>query len=285
MDQPIPDSCQVLAWRPPVGGIHEVFHARISAYRYPLHCHHTWTVLIVDAGAIRYDLDARERDAAVHSVTILPPGVPHDGGPARRWGGFHKRNLYLDDAFLPPDLVAAAVDSSTFVDPTLRAAISALHDVLLDHPEELDVEHRLALIAERFARRLRPRAAPPRPAEPHVAARLRELLDGHLVDRVTLADAAAVLDRSVAHLVRSFSRSYGISPHAYVIGRRVERARARLLDGVPPGQVAVEVGFHDQAHLSRHFKRHVSVPPATYAAAGVAAGSRQRWRRTPGVPA
>jgi len=49
------------------------------------------------------------------------------------------------------------------------------------------------------------------------------------------------------------------------VGRRVDRARALLLDGVPPARVAVECGFHDQPHLTRHFRRQVGTTPAAYA--------------------
>ena len=96
--------------------------------------------------------------------------------------------------------------------------------------------------------------------------RLRAYLDGHLTGDVTLAGAARLLDRSVPHLVRSFTKRYHISPHAYVVGARVDMARKLLLQGETAARVAVQVGFHDQAHLTRHFKRHVSVAPAGYAA-------------------
>jgi hypothetical protein len=70
VDEPVPSHCQVKAWRPPVTGIAEVFHAHIVDYSYPLHCHDTWTVLIVDAGAIRYDLDTRHCGASGQTVAI-----------------------------------------------------------------------------------------------------------------------------------------------------------------------------------------------------------------------
>jgi AraC-like DNA-binding protein len=73
-----------------------------------------------------------------------------------------------------------------------------------------------------------------------------------------------VLDRSVPHLVRSFTGQFGVSPHAYVIGRRVEVARRELLRGARPAHAAA-AGFCDQAHLTRHFKRHTSVTPARFA--------------------
>jgi AraC-like DNA-binding protein len=82
---------------------------------------------------------------------------------------------------------------------------------------------------------------------------------------VSLAWASATLDRSVPHLVRSFTRQFGLSPHAYVIGRRVEVARRLLLAGNAPADVATAAGFYDQAHFTRHFKRHTSVTPAEFA--------------------
>ncbi|GII79140.1 AraC family transcriptional regulator [Sphaerisporangium rufum] len=265
----MPDSCRVTAWRPPVPGISEIFHARIVGYRYPRHCHDTWTVLIVDAGALRYDLDTRHHGAAGAAVSVLPPGVVHDGYPAERHGGFRKRNLYLDAGFLPADLVGPAVDGSTLFDPELRAALSRLHDRLAD-PDLLDVETRLAMIADRLRRHLERRGAADLEPEPALAERLRAYLDEHVTEKVVLADAARLFGRTVPHLVRSFRRRFGVSPYAYVTGARIELARKRLLAGEPAADVAVRTGFYDQAHLTRHFRRHVSVPPARYAA------SRQR---------
>ncbi len=246
-------------------GISEVFHARIANYRYPRHCHDTWTVLIVDDGAIRYDLDTRHHGAVGYSVSVLPPGVVHNGYPSERYGRFRKRNLYLNRGFLPAHVVGPAVKASTLQDPELRAAISHLHDRLVT-PDPLDIEIRLAMIADRFRLHLEARGpAAPEP-EPALADRLRDYLDGHITAKVTLTDAASVFGRTVPHLVRSFKQRFGISPYAYVTGARIELARARILAGEPPAVVAVEVGFYDQAHLTRHFKRHVSVPPAQYAA-------------------
>ena len=64
MDAELPGRCRVEAWAPQVPGIREVFHARLVGYAYPPHCHETWAVLIVDEGAIRYDLDRRNCGAA-----------------------------------------------------------------------------------------------------------------------------------------------------------------------------------------------------------------------------
>ncbi|PZS35944.1 MAG: hypothetical protein DLM59_02065 [Pseudonocardiales bacterium] len=83
---------------------------------------------------------------------------------------------------------------------------------------------------------------------------------------VSLWQAAIVLDRSVPHLVRSFTRTFGVSPHAYIIGRCIETARGLLLAGGRPAVVATTVGFYDHSHFTRHFRRHTSVAPGRYAA-------------------
>lgn len=189
----------------------------------------------------------------------------HDGRPADGSPGFRKRNLYLDPSFLPDSLVGPAVDRTNLTDPVLRTALASLHDALTAGEDPLDGEARLALIADRVAEHLTPHTTGSVRPDPAVADRLRQLLDAHVTDAFTLREAGAVLDRSVPHLVRSFTRCYGVSPHAYVIGRRIEAARGMLLTGSRPADIAADLGFLDQAHFTRHFRRHTSVTPARYA--------------------
>ena len=75
----------------------------------------------------------------------------------------------------------------------------------------------------------------------------------------------ARLGHSPAYLVRAFTREYGLPPHRYLAGRRVDLARRLLLDGQPPASVATEAGFHDQSHLTRHFTRMLGTTPRRFA--------------------
>jgi len=262
-------ACQVDAWRPPgVEEISEVFHARIVDYGYPSHSHDTWTVLIVDTGAIAYDLDRRQCGAIGDTVAILPPGVIHNGKPARGAYGFAKRVLYLDESVLPMALVGPAVDRTNIEDPELRRCLSGLHDELKVGADPFTASSAVALIAERIERRLTTRPGPASNAEHGVAHQLRLMLDDPSGAPITLDAAAIALDRSKAHLIRSFTAAYGVAPHAYLIGKRVEAARKLLLQGERPAEVAAAVGFYDQSHLTRHFKRHTSATPASFAGSG-----------------
>ena len=257
----------VRAWKPAVPGIHEVFHARFVDHVYPPHTHEAWTVFIVDEGAIRYDLETRHRGAAGARVTILPPHVVHDGRAATG-AGFRKRVLYIGTDILGDDLIGRAVDDPDIEDPSLVRELRALHRILGDPEEALAGETALAGVSIRLLAHLGAlnETVSDRPDD-EIASDLRDLLDDHLSHRLTLAAAGRLLHASPAHLVKCFSRTFGIAPHRYLLARRIDAARGRLLDGEPVAGVAAGVGFHDQAHLTRHFKRHVGTTPARYASA------------------
>ncbi|HEX6336487.1 MAG TPA: AraC family transcriptional regulator [Jiangellaceae bacterium] len=253
----------VTAWRPAVDGVTEVFHARFIDHAYPSHTHDSWTLLIVDAGVIRYDLDRHEHGVVESTVTLLPPDVPHDGRPGTR-SGFFKRVLYLDRGVLDNGLIDAAVDRPSLRDPVLRRRVGQLHQSLAHPADSLEAESRLEFITERLRRHLRPSLSAVEPPAEGLAAQLRDLLDARLVEGVTLAEAATLLHAHPTHLVRAFTRRYGLPPHRYVTGRRIEAARSLLLAGAPPAEVATRTGFYDQAHLSRHFQRYLGVSPSRY---------------------
>ncbi|PKW09110.1 transcriptional regulator, AraC family [Streptomyces sp. 1222.5] len=255
---------EVTAWRPRVPGVTEVFHAHFTEYAYPMHVHDAWTLLIVDDGAVRYDLDRHEHGTPLDTVTLLPPHVPHNGAPATP-DGFRKRVVYLDSSRLGEELIGAAVDGPDLRDPVLRQRVGQLHAALARPGDELEAESRLTLVGERLRDHLRRRAErPPAHPDPALARGLRELLDARVVEGVPLAEAARLLHAHPAHLVRAFSTAYGIAPHRYLMARRVGRARRLLLDGLPPGEAAPAAGFYDQAHLTRHFKKLVGVTPGRY---------------------
>jgi AraC-like DNA-binding protein len=255
----------VRAWKPSIPGVNEVFHARFVDHAYPPHTHDDWTVFIVDQGAIRYDLDRRSRGVGPSLITLLPPQVVHDGRPASE-SGFRKRVLYVSGEVLGPHLIGRAVDDPDVHDRSLLKVVRRLHRALENEDDALEAESLLAIATEGLRSHLWD-APEDRPALPEreTASRLRELLDAHLTESFRLADASPVVGASAATLTRAFTRTFGIAPHQYVIGRRIGLARGQLLRGQSVADTAVATGFHDQPHFTRQFRKHVGTTPARFA--------------------
>jgi AraC-like DNA-binding protein len=95
--------------------------------------------------------------------------------------------------------------------------------------------------------------------------RVRDYIDAHIAGPVRVADLCALIDRSEAHFSRSFKRTFGESPHAFVISRRLElAARYMLQTDASLSDIAQRCGFTDQAHLCKHFKQSTGQTPAAW---------------------
>jgi AraC family transcriptional regulator len=93
--------------------------------------------------------------------------------------------------------------------------------------------------------------------------RVLEYIHDNLEQNLSLVDLATLANLSPSRFTRVFRQETGLSPHQYLIQARIERAKHLLRSGseVSIGRVAHQVGFADQSHFTRHFKRIVGVTP------------------------
>ena len=94
--------------------------------------------------------------------------------------------------------------------------------------------------------------------------RTREFLEANFEQNVSLADLTNLVGLSSYHLLRVFRSEVGLPPHAYLEQIRINYAKQLLRSGMPIVEVAVNTGFVDQSHFTRHFKRHVGITPGLY---------------------
>ena len=93
----------------------------------------------------------------------------------------------------------------------------------------------------------------------------RDYLDAYAEHKIRLERLADLVELSPWYLLRTFRRETGLTPHAYQLQKRIGSAKVLLAQGETPAQVAFQVGFYDQSHLGKHFKRFVGVTPAQFA--------------------
>ena len=90
-------------------------------------------------------------------------------------------------------------------------------------------------------------------------------MDARIADRVLVSDLSAVVRLSQAYFSRSFMQTFGLSPHAFVLRRRVELAAQLMLESADSlTEIALRCGFSDQPHLCRRFRKLVGETPGTW---------------------
>jgi AraC family transcriptional regulator len=100
---------------------------------------------------------------------------------------------------------------------------------------------------------------------PWQVLRVRAFIDSNLHRTIHIRDLSAVAQRSPAYFSRRFKLAVGESPHAYVVRRRLERACDLMVtSAVSMSEIALSVGFSDQAHLCRHFRAAFGQSPGSW---------------------
>jgi AraC-like DNA-binding protein len=251
----------------------DLLRARYVTHRYGRHAHETYTFGVIEAGVEEFEYGGRLLRAGAGAVALLDPDVVHTG-QAGTAAGWSYRVLYPKVSVVTD--VAAELGwpagtprfpQTVVYDPATAALVRSAHRSA-EHGDDLASS---TLLRTALAELLRGHAAGGPAAGPDRSRRapaavdvIRDLLHERLEDPPTLAELAAMTELSQFALLRAFRAEMGLPPHAYLNQLRVRRARLLLDDGVPAADVAAQVGFADQAHLTRHFKRVVGVPPAAY---------------------
>lgn len=95
--------------------------------------------------------------------------------------------------------------------------------------------------------------------------KIREYVDAHIAARVLVLDLSAVVSLSEGHFSRAFKQTFGLSPHAFVLQRRLELASRLMLESEASlKDIALHCGFTDQSHLCGHFRRVLGETPAAW---------------------
>ena len=110
---------------------------------------------------------------------------------------------------------------------------------------------------------LRPRVRGGLP--PRAMRRVREFVEEHLEENISIQALANIASLSMYHFARAFKQSEGMTPHEYLIQRRVQRTKDLLAEtNLPLSEIALASGFSDQSHCARRFREHVGVTPSSY---------------------
>jgi len=259
-------------YRLPVCNSIEALHARFVTHRYPRHAHDYLVIGLVESGAQAYWYRGERHVTPQGQIFLVNAGEPHTGESATP-GGYVYQTLYPH-----ADLVARIAEDlgsggrpthfkdAVLNDPALASILTRFHQGLAGNSTKSECE---ALIMGALAHLIEhhsenPGAPRPIGKERRAVRRAREYLEANFSDDVSLAELAAEVSLSPFYLARAFEREIGVPPHAYLEGVRIRTAREFLDRGSDLVSTALAVGYSDQSHLTRRFKRFMGITPGQY---------------------
>jgi len=244
---------------------------------YERHSHDTFSIGTVNGGHSTYWNRGKTHETQAGSVVILNPEDVHGCNPVKGADWCYDM-LFVDPGWLLDLQIEIDADAAgkfaMFSDtishnPRLYNGLADLADTLIN--PDIDVLGKETAMVSFFG-------------DLHVQLDLRGDLDGgigsvndrkmirvadyirtHYDENISLDALAGLVGYSRSYLVRAFKKTFGMTPYAYLINCRVQRARHALRRGEKIVDVALETGFADQAHFQRIFKRLMATTPRQYA--------------------
>lgn len=240
-----------------------------SRHQFGRHMHEQFGIGVVLEGGQKSLSSIGTVEALAGDTITVNPGEIHDGAPlgngARTW-----LMLYFEPALiieLMADVNEGGATQPEFKRPVMadlrvsRAVQNLFHTMTAPHASTLAAEEQMLLL---FARVMRQAEIPIMSTTPAIH-HARNLIDDDPAASLSLQSLATQNGLSRFQLLRAFSKATGMTPHAYILQRRLQLARRLIGAGVPLVQVALDCGFADQSHLTRLFIRNFGISPGHYA--------------------
>ena len=240
-------------------------------HSFPKHWHDQYGVGIMLHGAQISASGRGQVTAEAGDVITVNPGEVHDGAPVagvRRWS-----MLYFDPCRVAgyaaelgvPRAATPEIEKPVFSD---RATAAMVRGMLHALPQAQTASDRMAGEEAMLAAMAALLKAGERRVPDRASAAIRralELIDDDPAAPLDLAGLAAVAGISRFQVLRGIARATGLTPHAYILQRRIELARRLIREGTGLAEVAAGCGFADQSHMTRLFTRTFGYPPGAYA--------------------
>ncbi|WP_194439178.1 helix-turn-helix transcriptional regulator [Vibrio fluminensis] len=244
-----------------------------SSACYEAHSHDEFSFGIIDSGNAEYHNQSRINQITQGDVVTINPSDIHSCNPEQgldRRSAWSYRMLFVDTLemakYQREVLATQAFDYTPFSADFERSTrfshqFGKLFSSLQQEDSPLEAQTQfLQFVALCFEQ---PASRNKAAIKPNLKL-AREMLLDDVTGEHQLDLLAQQVGLSRYQLVRAFKQQYGLPPHAYLMNEKIKRAKHMLKRGDTISDVALDLGFSDQAHFQRHFKRKLSVTPKFY---------------------
>jgi AraC-like DNA-binding protein len=250
-----------------------VFKAEYQKFQFSRHAHEDFALGVMESGAQKINCQGKEFCAAPGSLITVNANDVHDGMSADG-NAYLYRIIYIPDDLLQKigaEMVTFR-ESHYFQSPVTvdRQIASQLRNIfiLLDLPDVdlLEVQSHfykvVADLLERHGTALH--SYNPRKNSHAAVERACSFINDMARQNISLDQIASAAGLSRYHFLRVFNSIKGVTPHSYLLQRRLQLARESICQGSPIADAALSACFADQSHFSRRFKAAYGITPRQY---------------------
>jgi AraC-like DNA-binding protein len=252
----------------------ELLQAYYVDHAFPRHSHDYYVIGLVRRGLQSFTHQGTKYYTPPGGAMLINPGAVHTGEAAHE-GGFEMLCIYPTISHMQsvvseltgrhqslPFFTQVRVDHAWLTDKVL-----ALHQALTQETSPLEREARFTWTLVQLIRRYADiRLNKSRLGQERKAVRqARRYIDECFAQGINLTQLAEHVSLSPYYLLRVFRAEVGMPPYAYLESVRIRQAQRLIEAGKPLAEVAVEVGFSSQSHLTHRFKQIIGVTPGQYA--------------------
>lgn len=244
-----------------------------AGFDFPPHFHQAYCIWFNTSGGEHYSHRGQTDILQPGRFGIVAPGDVHAnrsvGHSARSLMTFYVQNDRLQSIYRQVGAASSAgmeFKSRFYRDPECLESLVRLFATLRNSPAALEQESAFLEVFGLLARR-HGLARTTEAAIGYEITRVRGIIDlfrERLAENISLTELARQFACTPYHLIRCFKKECGLTPYAYLLRLRLERARELIRRGRPLVDTALETGFADQSHLTRHFKAHYGISPGEF---------------------
>jgi AraC-like DNA-binding protein len=251
----------------------ELLHAYYVQHAYPRHSHDYYVISLIARGRQSFTHQGTKHRTPPGGLILINPGAVHTGEAADAQG-FELRALYPSISLMETAVYeltgrrALPFFKEVLVDHHWATnSILSLHKAILEGAEMLECESRILWTMAQLIKRYADVAS----TDPHLGnekraiRQARQYIEEHFAESVTLNMLAQHVALSPYYLLRAFRAEVGMPPYAYLESVRIRHTQRLIKAGNPLAEVAAEVGFSSQSHMTRQFKKIIGVTPGQYA--------------------
>jgi AraC-like DNA-binding protein len=237
----------------------ELLHAKKHTINFPFHTHNTFNIALILNQTFYTKLTDKFLQAPIGTLSITNPhevhATPCDNKLGNSFSTFYisadvlktlnkGNDVFFEDKIIYDEALFSSLYflSKNFANPTLnleKELLAVLEKLVARYASRMHFEYKKTALFQSF-------------------------IEENLMEKFSLTDTSRRFGLDKYKFLRLFKHETGLTPNNYIILQRIEKCKELITKQHDLLDIAVETGFYDVAHLSRHFKRFTGVTPSEY---------------------